>query len=216
MPTIWGGVLGIFLFLLEQFIEGYVFEYSLMIVQPFADFEFDPQEWVTNGYLFPQVEDRLIHFGPVFRTKEYAEKFFSYISSWNNNQIEDPDNVILISFVYEHNVAYSTYFYANPNRKNLDEQFNVMRWLFKKRDKIEQLLIMQTCYSKKIDLYDDSLFYSFIEQQPPNGDYFFVPFYLNEKEQPVPLPDLRILKNNYSYKERQEIGKNDTEYHMRP
>lgn len=212
--------LSIGLLLLEQFFEKIIFEYTIFIVQPFPHFKVEYDQWVTNGYLFPanaEVKKKynlLNHFGPAYKDKEYALKFFTYLASWNLGGTDDKDDNICLSFVLEKDNLYTTYLYANPKRKWLDEMFNEYKESvkFEKYGKVQQSMVMQMIYWKSLELVDGSLFPIFTETQSQQGDFYFMPFYM-DKERPVPIEEIKILKHNYRLRKRADLTKADIEYH---
>jgi len=204
---------------IEFFVEKIVFEYSVVIVQPLPDFKIDESQWITNGYLFPnpayqQQYDLQNHFGLVYKDEAYAKAFFDYLVSWNQDSRDDGDNNICISFVIEANNSFTTYLYANPNRKWLDEMFNAYHEEIKyeKYGKRQQSMIMQMVYWKTLPNMEGTLFYSFLEAQPKNRKFHFAPFYMVDGA-PTIVESHVITKYRYSLKYRQDVGKDDLEFY---
>ncbi len=221
LSPIYSLLLSIGLVLTERFFEKIIFEYTIFIVQPFPDFKIDYNQWVTNGYLFPNPDYKdkynlLNHFGPTYKDKEYAIKFFTYLSSWNQEGKDDKDNNICLSFVLEDDSSYTTYLYANPNRKWLDVMFNDYRESakYEKYGKIQQSMVMQMIYWKGLDIVEGSLFPIFTKSQPETGDFFFLPFYL-DNERPVPIEEIKILKHSYRLRNRKDLEKSDIEFYYK-
>jgi len=219
LPPLYSLLLSIGLLLFEQFLERILFEYTVFIVQPFPDFEIDYEQWLTNGYLFPNsaYKDELLnHFGPVYMTKEYAIKLFTYLKSWNLDNADDNDNNICLSFVLENDNSYTTYLYANPDRKWLDTMFDeyIEKSKYEKYGKQQQSLVMQMIHWKNLELFDTSLFLKFINDQKTKGEYYFLPFYI-DNGQPIPIEDLKICKYEYQLIKRDKLTKNDIEYHYK-
>lgn len=211
--------ISIALVLIDLFLEKILFEYTVFILPPFTDFEIDYNQWLTNGYLFPVPGDngnfeQCIHFGPAYNSKVYAIKFFSYLKSWNQGNFDDTENNICLSFVLEDNNSYSTYLYANPKRKWLDTVFHQYRVEMKHENygKTQQSLVMQMIYWKNLALHEASLFSKFLQDQPQNGKFYFLPFYI-VNEQPIPILELKITKYQYQIKHRKDLTKNDVEYY---
>jgi hypothetical protein len=213
-------LLSIGLLLIEQFFERVIFDYSIFIVQPFPDFKVDLNQWVTNGYLLPaspelQKQYNLLnHFGPAYKDKDYAIKFFTYLTSWNQGDNDDKDDNICLSFVLEDDNSYTTYLYANPNRKWLDEMFNDYKESakYEKYGKEQQSMVMQMIYWKNLDIVEGSWFPIFIKAQPQKGQFFFVPFYMDNKK-PIPIDEIKVLKYNYRLRKRADLTKADIEYY---
>ena len=190
-----------------------------MILQPFPDFEVDYDQWLTNGYflLNPEIKDHegyLNYFGPAYADKEYAIKFFNYIRSWNQNKDTDEDNNICVSFIIESDVSYSTYLYANPDRKWLEPMFSEYQNAMKleKYGKSQQSTILQMVFWKNLKMVKGMFFTQFIENQKSDEEFYLVPFYL-EKDRPIPIQELRVLKINYKIKGRSELTEKDVEYY---
>ena len=80
--------LAVLLFLIEQFFERAIFQYTSIYMQPMPDFKYDPDEWKAMSYAFPQDPDpRMLNVvGCTFRTSDYARKFFTLLKSWNYDQ----------------------------------------------------------------------------------------------------------------------------------
>ncbi|MDC1167439.1 hypothetical protein OAT36_00845 [Flavobacteriaceae bacterium] len=216
----WAGIVMTFvLFGIEQFFERTLFEYSVMILQPFPDFEIDYDQWLTNGYflLNPEIEDHdgyLNYFGPAYADREYAIKFFNYIRSWNQDNDEDEDNNICISFIIESDVSYSTYLYANPDRKWLDPMFAEYKKSveLEKYGKQQQSMVFQMVFWKNLKMKKGMFFHQFREQQKNDEPFYFVPFYIDNGN-PIPVQELRVWKTHYKIKGRSELTPDEVEYH---
>lgn len=218
LPPIYSLLLSICLLLIEQFFERILFEYTVFIIQPFPDFEIETDQWLTNGYLFPNPKYKkeynlFNHFGPAYKDKEYAIKFFTYLKSWNQNNNDDKENNICLSFILEQDNSYTTYLYANPDRKWLDETFNSFseKSKFEKYGKKQQSMVMQMIFWKNLKLTETSMFPQFLTEQNSKEKYFFVPFYI-ENGNPIPIEELKITKYVYKVKKRSELTKKDAEY----
>lgn len=216
----WAGIVISFaLFGIEQFFEKTLFEYSVMILQPFPEFEIDYDQWLTNGYflLNPEIENHagyLNYFGPAYADKEYAIKFFNYIRSWNQDNDEDKENNICISFIIESDVSYSTYLYANPNRKWLDPMFAEYKKSveLEKYGKQQQSMVMQMVFWKNLKMKQGMFFHKFRKQQKDDEPFYFVPFYIDDGN-PIPIQELRVWKTHYKIKGRSKLTPNEVEYH---
>ena len=218
----WAGIIMTFvLFGVEQFIERVLFEYTILVIQHLPRFQFDPKEWYTNGYLLlsPEVPNDggyLNYFGPVFKSKEYAENFISYLSTWNRNEKDDKDNNIIISFILEPNHQYTTYFYANSQRKWLNEIFEREKEKKKldKYGKQAQEYVMQTIFCKTIPLTKDMFFYKFRDQQKQNEPFNFCTFVQDENNNLIPIDNFKIVKYHFTIRGRWNLNENDAEYHI--
>lgn len=222
LPTFIDFSAAVGLLLLEVTIEKIVFEYSVLIVQPPPDFKIEESQWVTNGYLFPDPQykkqyDLQNHFGPVYKDEAYSKQFFDYLRSWNNGESDDMENNICLSFVIEEDNSYTTYIYANPDRKWLDVAFNNYREnvKYEKYGKVQQSMVMQMVYWKTLPNKKGTLFYSFISEQEQDKKFHFCPFYLvNEK--PVAIDSFVVKKYGYSLKRRDEVTERDLEFYYGP
>lgn len=216
----WGGIIVTFLlFGIEQFFEKTLFEYSVAILQPFPNFKIDYDQWLTNGYfiLNPDVdrnEVNLNYFGPTYKDKDYAAKFFKYIRSWNQDLDEDKENNICISFIIESDVSYTTYFYANPERKWLKPMFSEYEQSVRleKFGKQQQSIVMQMTFWKNLKMERGMFFHQFRNQQQKDEPFYFVPFYL-ENGKPIPLEELKVWKTHYKLKGRSELTPREFEYY---
>ena len=55
-------------------------------------------------------------------------------------------------------------------------------------------------------------FHQFREQQKNDEPFYFVPFYIDNKN-PIPVQELRVWKTNYKIKGRSELTLDEVEYH---
>jgi len=194
--------LSIIIFGLEQFFEKIGFEYTTIIFQPPPEFTIDYSQWITNAFMIPLPENKVdkCYFGPSYRDKEYAQEFFKYLKSWNNDSDIDKDNNIVISFIIEATEEYTTYLYANPDRKNLNELFSEIKEKSKlsKYGKKQQRLVFQSIYWHTLPYRDGLLIKQFLEKVKPNGEFFFTPtVFKGENVRPEYLYDDSIFKFHY-------------------
>ncbi|NOU60823.1 hypothetical protein [Marinifilum caeruleilacunae] len=223
LPYHVGIIVTIVLFAIQTLIEKALFEYSVMIVQPFPDFKIDYDQWVTNGYFITNeevegYENYPNYFGPAYKDENYAYNFFSYIREWNQNSDTDFDNNICISFIYEDDVSYSTYLYANPDRKWLDESFNSEKDKMKleKYGKEQQSMVIQMVYWKNLKMTNGMFFTQFIESQKKREkkEFYFAPF-IHKNGKIGYIDELKVLKVDFKVKGRSELTENEVEYHHR-
>jgi hypothetical protein len=216
----WAGIATtLLLFGIGQLFERTLFEYSVMILQPFPDFEIEYDQWLTNGYFllnpeFGNNDGYLNYFGPAYSDKEYAIKFFNYIRSWNQDKDIDEQNNICISFIIESDVSYSTFLYANPKRKWLDQKFANYKENVKldKYGKQQQELVMQMVFWKNLKMKKNMFFHKFRAQQKENEPFYFAPFCAETKR---PIEELRVWKTHYKIKGRSELTPNEIEYYYK-
>jgi len=220
MPWYLGLSVSIVLILLELLLEKVIFLYTTIVVQNFPKgFKIEGEKWLTNGFAIPRNKepDLLPFIGPAFDSKEYAEKFFKYICSWNNVDKIDTENKIVLSFVIEPNNTYTTFIYANPQRKNLEEIFEneKEKMKYEKYGKQPQQLFMQVFLAQNFAYGPEYQIAKFLETYSTNDHYFLCPFILHQDESTEFLSDLRILKFSYKIKNREELIKTDVEYDIK-
>ena len=214
--------LSVLIFLVEQFFEKTIFEYTTFVVQPFPDFTIDYSQWKTNAFMIPMAENKeaLCYVGPSYQEKEYAIKFFNYLQSWNSGNNIDTDNNIVLSFIIEPNERYSTYLYANTGRKNLNEIFKTAaeQNKFDKYGKKQQQFVMQMVYWHTLDFKDGYYIKQFLEFQKPTEKFYLTPSVVpkNEEGQVEFIFDSAILKSGYKLKHRHELNGHDIEFHYPP
>jgi hypothetical protein len=223
LPYYLGIVVSISLFAIQALIERTLFEYSVMIIQPFPDFEINYDQWITNGYFIfyegiKGYEEYLNYFGPAYEDENYAYQFFSYIREWNQNKDTDFDNNICISFIYESDVSYTTYLYANPKRKWLSESFaeEKEKKKLEKYGKEQQSMVIQMLYWKNLKMTNGMYFTKFIESQKKrkNKKFYFAPF-VHKNEKLGYIEELKVLKADFKVKGRSELTENEIEYHYK-
>jgi hypothetical protein len=215
-------IISIGIFLIEQFFERALFEYTAMVVQPFPDFDIDYSQWKTNGFMIPEERNGtdFAHFGPTYMDEEYAIKFFKYLRSWvNDNSNDDKENNLVTSIVIEPNEEYTTYIYANIGRRRLDQMFRFIEMTNKldKYGKRQQNLIMQLHFWHTLKFKDGYYVKKFLEYYKPEEPFIFTPSVV----QPFGFPpkflfNSSIKKYHIKIKERKEIKKNEPEYHFDP
>ena len=222
LPTVLDVAVALLLLGFEVMVEKIVFEYSVLIVQPPPSFTVDEDQWITNGYLFPepkykQLYDLQNHFGPVYKTEAYGKQFFDYLKSWNTDSPNDVDNNICLSFVIEEDNSYTTYIYANPDRKWLDIAFHAYREnvKYEKYGKVQQSMVMQMVYWKTLPNLKGTLFYSFLSEQKEKDKFHFCPFFLVE-DKLIAIDSHVITKYSYSIKKREEVTDRDLEFYYGP
>lgn len=222
LPTFIDFSVAVILLGFEVMVEKIIFEYSVLIVQPPPNFKVDESQWVTNGYLFPEPKfkeqyDLQNHFGPVYNEKKYGELFFDYLMSWNNDSNDDIENNICLSFIIEKDNSYTTYIYANPDRKWLDSAFNEYSESMKleKYGKVQQSMVMQMVYWKTLPNLKGTLFYSFASTQEKDKIFHICPFYL-DKTTLTAIDSHIIRKYHYSFKKREEVTDRDLEFYYGP
>ena len=210
------------IFVVEQFFERTIFEYTALVVQPYPNFEVDYSQWKTNGFMIPteQNESDLAHFGPSYLDEEYAIKFFKYLRSWvNDSSNDDKENTLVTSIVIEPNERYTTYIYPNIGRKRLDYMFKFIEATNKleKYGKRQQNLVMQLIFWHTLDFKDGYYIKKFLDFRKPDEPFLFTPSVI----QPFGFPpkflfDCSIKKYHLKIKKRREIKKNEIEFHFNP
>jgi len=207
----------ILLFLIEQFFEKSIFQYTSIYVQPMPDFKYDPKEWKAMAFAFPQNSDpKLLNVvGCAFATKEYAHDFFKLLKAWNYDEAEDNNNNICLSFIVENEKEYSVYLYANPERKTVGQFFQEAEkhQKYEKYGKEHQRLIMQMVFCKIFPYGANSRLKMFIEKQSLEHPFWLKPFIMKENGQiEMIYNEAPILKYLYKFKSRHELTKREYEY----
>lgn len=222
LPPVYSLLLSIVLVLIEQFFEKTIFEYSVFYISQLPDFDIDYSQWLTSGYLLLSGENRKLltqgyhnHFGPAYRDKNYAIKFFNYLRIWNDSHSVDSANNICVSIIIENNENYSVYLYPNIQEEKLDKYFSKHKekMALKKYGKKQQELIMQTLFWKR-NITQGNFFKQFIDDLKTSNEYYFAPFYV-ENGNSIIIDELKILKNQIKIRNRSELTTKDIEYHFK-
>lgn len=213
-------ILSICLLALEQFIEKAIFEYTTIIIQKLPDFAIDGQRWKTMGFSMPQEKNALAppFMGPAFDNEEYARNFFNYIKSWNGVKDDDPDNLIIVSFVMEPNSTYTVHIYANPARKNLTVQFQTVQEQrkYEKYGKRHQQLIMQVKFAHNFEYRPGLLIHHFLNTYSTNDTFLFTPFVFDQEANQLKILNaLSIKKYEFKLKRRENLTIHDHEFHTK-
>lgn len=212
--------LAVLLLVIEQFFERASFEYTTMVLMPLPDFEIDYTQWKTCGFMIPHTvgEDNLCYMGPSFLNRDYAIKFFSYLTKWNWDSSIDDENVIIVSIVLEPDSKYTMYMYSNPGRRSLDLIFKKDAKMneLSKYGKNQQKLFTQMIFWKTLAYNEDYLIHQFLTKQKPDGRFYFTPSVVPQSlnQEPEFLLDSAILKFGYKRKNREELNKKDVEYYF--
>jgi hypothetical protein len=214
--------LALIIFLIEQFFENSIFEYTTMILQPPPPFEIDYGQWKGNGFMIPKYPDGddLPYFGPSYIDESYAIKFFKYLKTWiNDNSNDDIENNLVVSLIIEPSEEYTTYIYANPGRKRLDVLFKIFakESQYEKKGKKQQKFIAQTFYWHTLDFKEGYHIKQFLDIYDAKKTFYFTPSVL----QPFNLPpkfllEYSIKKYHLKIKNRKEVNKSEPEYHFIP
>lgn len=98
LPYYVGIIVTIVLFTVQTLIEKTMFEYSVMIVQPFPDFKIDYDQWITNGYFLTNAEvegheNYPNYFGPAY-TDAVLQATYLALKTSVNEKIEYLKNAI--------------------------------------------------------------------------------------------------------------------------
>ena len=214
-----GIIITLTIFIVEQFFERTIFEYTVFYFPEFPEFDIEYEQWLSTGYYLLSDDERyqlldgfLNFIGPLYEKKEYAEKFFSFIKSWNNGENTDPNNRINISIIHEENNKYTMYLYPNYSQETLDKYFAKYKGslALEKFGKQQQELVMHFVFWHR-NLTKGNFFHRFIEDFQVSKTFYFVPFYLKD-EQPIPIDELRIKKNHIKIKSRVDLEPNEIEY----
>ena len=160
------------MFLVQQFFEKAVFVYTSIYVQPMPNFTIIASEWLGIGYAFPEppAANRPNVFGPAFASKEYAERVFALLRSWNDDKSEDEDGNICLSLIIEGNGRYTAFMYPNPHRPSTTHFFSQGDRLQRtsKQGREHQKLVVMLTFSKTLQLSGTSLFHRFAKEHRDN------------------------------------------------
>ena len=208
----------VLMFLVEQFVERCIFEYTSIYVQPMPDFALKMEEWKGMAFAFPQQPDpKLLNVvGCAFATKDYAHKFFELLRDWNYQKKEDRDNNICLSFILD-DTHYIAYLYPNPDRHTVREFFDAAEDVQKleKHGKTHQRLAMQMVLGKRFPYGDDAKLKLFVRNQPANRPFWLKPFLMHDDGTLEMLYDEEpILKHDFKFKSKKDLTPQEYEYHL--
>jgi len=208
----------LFLFLVEQFFERAIFQYTSIYVQPMPEFKYKPDEWKGMSFAFPRDPDpKLLNIvGCAFRSRDYGIAFFNLIKSWNYNETEDKVNNICFSFIVENENEYSTYLYPNPERETVRSFFDTVEQEQKleKYGKQHQQLIMHMVFCKIFPYGETAQLKAFTKIQSKDRPFWLKPFIMDDGGHIEMIQDAEpILKYHYKFKRRSELTKKEIEYH---
>ena len=210
------------IFLIEQFFERSVFEYTTMVFQLPPPFDIEYGQWRGNGFMIPRFPDGmdLPHFGPAYVDESYAAKFFMYLRTWiNESSNDDMENNLVVSLIIEPNEEYTTYIYANPGRKRLDPIFKILaeESKYEKKGKKQQKFITQSIFWHTLDFKEGYHIKNFLKFYNPQKPFLFTPSVLQPFNLPPKfLPDYSIKKYHLKIKKREEVNKSEQEYYFLP
>jgi hypothetical protein len=209
----------VFMFLLEQFVERCIFEYTSIFVQPMPEFALKTEEWKGMAFAFPQKSDRslLNVVGCAFKTREYAHEFFELLRAWNYHEKEDRDNNICLSFILEDNAHYIAYLYPNPDRTSVKQFFDVSEEAQKiaKFGKQHQQLIMQMAIGKSFPFGPNAKLKFFVENQPYDRPFWLKPFLMHDDGTLEMIHDEEpILKYHFKFRAKKNLTPHEHEYHL--
>jgi hypothetical protein len=213
-------LLTLILIIIEQFFERAIFEYTTILFQPFPGFEIDGKRWKTVGYAMMEIKDDEFppYVGPAFDDEDYARNFFEYIQSWNKIEKDDPENLIIVSFILERDSTYSLFIYANPNRKNLDKRFKDIeeKRKFEKFGKRHQQLFSVFVFAHNFKYAEGLLVDKFLQTYDSKSKFYFAPFVINKEDNKLKiLNSLAIKKYEYKINRREMLTEKDHEYHTK-
>jgi hypothetical protein len=213
LTLLWSLTIAILLLLIEQFFEKAIFEYTTMYIQPLPNFKYEPEEWRANIFVCDNVT-KLYIIGIAFNTKEYAEKFFELLKSWNCGLDEDFDNNICLSFIIESDNTYSTYVYPNDRRRIIGEARRKVEGdlALEKYGKCHQQLIVGCILKNTFEYNSNSSFITFKNGYMEGNLYRFQAFLFNDGSI-EPIEEINfIVKKNLKIKNRNELSNDEMEY----
>jgi len=209
----------VFMFLIEQFVERFIFEYTSIYVQPMPDFALKTEEWKGMAFALPQEPDpNLLNVvGCAFATRDYGHKFFELLRDWNYHKKEDRDNNICLSFILEDETHYIAYLYPNPDRETVEEFFEAVEEAQKleKFGKQHQRLVMHMVLGKRFPFRHDAKLKAFVGNQPNNRPFWLKPFLMGEDGSLEMIYDEEpILKHHFKFKAAKDLTPQEYEYHL--
>lgn len=207
----------IIFFVVEQFIERSVFQYTTMYVQPLPDFNYDPAQWKGMAFAFPiDADPKMLNVvGCAFASKDYALSFFRLLKAWNYNLHEDKDDNICLSFIVENKTEYSTYLYPNMDRPSVRDFFNraSKSLKYEKYGKEHQQLVIQMTFCHLFPFGPKALLNTFVKSQKPERPFWLKPFIMEADGRLQMLHDAgQILKWHFTFKRRDQLTDRDYEY----
>jgi len=207
-----------FMFLIEQFVERCIFQYTTIYVQPMPDFALKTEEWKAMAFDFPQEPGPTLLnvVGCAFATREYAHKFFALLRDWNYDQKEDQDNNICLSFILEDESQYVTFLYANPRRHTVKESFDAIEEARKleKYGKEHQRLVIHMLLGKSFPFGPDAMLKVFVQKQPEDRPFWLQPFLFHDGKPELIYDEDPILKHHFKFKCKKDLTPSEWEYHF--
>ena len=209
----------VLMFLIEQFVERCIFEFTSIYVQPMPDFALKTEEWKGMAFAFPQEPDpKLLNVvGCAFATPEYAHKFFELLRDWNYRKKEDRDNNICLSFILHGDTHYITFFYPNPDRSTVKDFFDAAEDVqkLKKYGKTHQRLVMHMVLGKRFPYMDDAKLKVFVQNQSADRPFWLKPFLMHDDGSLELMYDEEpILKHEFKFKAKEDLTPQEYEYHL--
>jgi hypothetical protein len=210
----------VMIFLIGQFLERCVFEYTSIYVPPLPTFEYKTKEWKGMAFAFPEEPNpKLLNVvGCAFETKDYAHEFFALLRDWNYQEKEDRDNNICLSFILDDGgKSYITYLYPNPNRQSVNKILDTAEEVQKseKQGKQHQRLMFQYTLGKKFPYPADASLKTFVENQPKDRPFWLKPFLMHSDGKLEMLYDEdSILKCEFKFKEKKDLTPQEYEYYF--
>jgi len=206
----------VLMFLLEQFVERCVFQYTTIYVQPLPDFGLDTEDWKAMVFAFPTDDGppAMNIVGCAFGTRGYAHAFFDVLRKWNYGQDEDRENNICLSFILVDEMHYVTYLYPSMDRHTVGATFDAVgkERELEKYGKQHQCLVMQVALGKKFPYGSDALGV-FLEKQHENRPYLLAPFLMHEDGTFEAITDEKpVLKHHFKFREKAQLKRCDPEF----
>ena len=209
--------LAVALVLVEQLLERAVFLYTTIYVQPLPNFTYAPEEWLGMGFAFPiNPGSRDLNIvGPVFKSQDYAHRFFETVREWNYGSNDDVDNNVCLSFIIEKSAEYSTYLYPNLDRQSIKQASAEAEeeLKFEKFGKEHDQLVIQPIFCKLFPHDSQSQLNAFIQKQSEDRTFLLQPFVQRpDGSFEILLSEQPILKHHVTIKKREELHHQDVEY----
>lgn len=200
---------------LDFFLEKTLFYYSSLYVGTLME-DYDPDEWVATSVIShgepTDPRSRMI-VGLVFRTKDYANRFFDTLHGFNSSS-DDRQKDLCLTFVIDEDM-YFVYLYARPDKSSVTEFKEKVEEenKFEKYGKEHFMLSMQMTICKGFETTRNFAIGMFLDNNPPGKEFLLAPYVLDPAQGPMPIDDAQpIVMTDYKAKIATDLDKTDYEY----
>ncbi|QUL53370.1 hypothetical protein KDC22_23635 [Paenibacillus tritici] len=194
--------------LIGYLIEKIVFVYNIVHVNPFPQ-KIRKNQHVSIGYGYIDDEMNRPFIYLVYKTKTEAIEHFQFFESIVLGKLNDEDNNLILSIVFEDSLRYSLYIYPSPFRISALHTVNAVESTLDKNERVNLKVMsyidfLPAIYTGEQELKE--IFKKFIQQTPIE----FNTCYLNNGEI-IPIRKKPIKKYHLRLVERSELGDVDVE-----